>query len=66
MYDECLTLDDRQFLAKMYDANCIERVRAIAAEPFGRCRCRQRALKRALIRSPMRAPIRVPEDQKER
>ena len=24
----------------MYDATCIERVRAIAAEPFGRCRYR--------------------------
>jgi asparaginyl-tRNA synthetase len=33
--EECL--DDLQFLAKMYDPTCIERVRAVAAEPFGRC-----------------------------
>lgn len=33
--EECF--DDLQFLAKMYDPTCIERVRAIAAEPFGRC-----------------------------
>lgn len=33
--EECL--DDLQFLSKMYDPTCIERVRGVVASPFGRC-----------------------------
>eukprot|EP00285_Hemiselmis_virescens_P010429 CAMPEP_0173382240 /NCGR_PEP_ID=MMETSP1356-20130122/4720_1 /TAXON_ID=77927 ORGANISM="Hemiselmis virescens, Strain PCC157" /NCGR_SAMPLE_ID=MMETSP1356 /ASSEMBLY_ACC=CAM_ASM_000847 /LENGTH=603 /DNA_ID=CAMNT_0014336473 /DNA_START=33 /DNA_END=1844 /DNA_ORIENTATION=- len=33
--EECL--DDLTLLSKMYDKGCIERVRAVVAEPFARC-----------------------------
>jgi asparaginyl-tRNA synthetase len=33
--EECF--DDLQFLSKMYDPQCIERVRGVVSEPFARC-----------------------------
>ena len=30
-------MDDLVLLSKMYDKGCIDRVRAVASQPFGRC-----------------------------